>query len=91
MNWDLVWDHKDFSLPATAFILGRPRLVRYGHLHFLLLGHRVVWLLLSYRHQFRQKLSFSTRSPIEKPELGLKVSSPTLGFQPKKSLGRTVR
>lgn len=42
MNWDLVWDHKDFNLPATAFILGRPRLVRYGHLHFLLLGHRLV-------------------------------------------------
>ena len=42
MNWDLGWDHRDINLPATASILRGPCLVRWGHLHFLLLEHRVV-------------------------------------------------
>ena len=37
-----MWDHRNINLPATASILRGPCLVRWGHLHFLLLGHRVV-------------------------------------------------
>ena len=37
-----MWIHRDINLPAPDFVLRSLCLVRYGHLHFLLLGPRAI-------------------------------------------------